>query len=237
METPSANTASGALAMIADDLCVVDGVIRMPPGPLPRRMTIARLASGDLVVFSAIALDEAGFAAVEKLGQPAFLVVPNPFHRQDAPIWKARYPAMRVIAPERARAAVEEVVPVDDTVGSFGDARVRFVPVAGTKGESALVVHHPSDVTLVVNDLIGNVRDARGLMKFVLTLMGFGGRRPQVPRAFKSRAIDDAALVARQFREWAALPGLARIIMSHGSIIEDAPAQLLRQLADKLSPR
>ena len=44
METPPANTASSALAIIADDLWVVDGVIQMPPGPLPRRMTIARLA-------------------------------------------------------------------------------------------------------------------------------------------------------------------------------------------------
>ena len=225
-----------ALRAIAENLWVADGVIQMPPGPLPRRMTIARLRSGDLVVFSAIALDDAGMATVDSLGRPAFLVVPNGFHREDAQAWKTRYPAMRVVAPEWARSAVEEVVKVDDTVGDFGDADVLFVPVPGAKGESALVVHHQGSATLVINDLIGNVQDARGLMRLVLTLMGFAGAHPQVPRMFKKRAIEDADAVARQFREWAELPGLVRIIISHGAIIEDAPAPLLHRLADELSP-
>jgi len=200
-------------------------------------MTIARLSSGDLVVFSAIALDDAAIAKVDALGRPAFLVVPNAFHREDAPAWKRRYPAIQVIAPELARAAVDEVIRVDDTLGDFGDSTVRFVQVAGTKGESALVVHHQSGVTLVVNDLIANVQDSRGIMKLVLTLMGFAGSRPQVPRMFKSRAVDDPGLVANQFRAWAKISGLARVIVSHGSIIEDAPAALLLRLADKFSRR
>ena len=227
----------GGLRAIADNLWVVDGTIQMPPGPLPRRMTIARLASGDLVVFSAIALDEAGMAEVNALGRPAFLVVPNAFHRQDAPEWKRRYPNMVVVAPELARAAVDEVVRVDDTVGDFGDPTVRFVPIAGTQGESALIIEHRTGATLVVNDLIANVQDARGIMKLVLTLMGFAGSRPQVPRMFKQRAVTDAALVATQFRQWADIPGLARIVVSHGAIIEDGPSQLLQRLADRLSPR
>ena len=230
-------TMPGGLREIAENMWVVDGTIQMPPGPLPRRMTIARLASGDLVVFSAIALDDAAMAEVDALGRPAFLVVPNAFHREDAPDWKRRYPAMQVVAPELARAAVNEVINVDDTVGDFGDSTVRFIQVAGTKGESALIVHHKFGATLVVNDLIANVQDSRGLMKLVLTLMGFAGSRPQVPRMFKSRAVDDPGLVALQFRQWADIAGLTRIIVSHGSIVEDAPAALLQRLADKLSRR
>src|SRR5215217_2718638 len=80
----------GDLRAIAENLWVVEGTIQMPPGPLPRRMTIARLSSGDLVVFSAIALDDAAIAKVDALGRPAFLVVPNAFHREDAPAWKRR---------------------------------------------------------------------------------------------------------------------------------------------------
>jgi hypothetical protein len=227
----------GKLRSLAENMWVVDGTIQMPPGPLPRRMTIARLASGDLVVFSAIALDDAAMSEIDALGRPAFLVVPNAFHRQDAPEWKRRYPEMRVVAPELARPAVEEVVKVDDTVGDFGDPTVRFVQVAGTEGESALMVHHQSSATLVVNDLIANVQDSRGIMKLVLSLMGFAGSRPQVPRMFKKRAVNDADLVAKQFREWAATPGLVRIVVSHGAIIEEGAALLLQRLAGKLSPR
>jgi hypothetical protein len=199
-------------------------------------MSVARLGSGELVIFSAIALDEAGMRNVEALGRPAFLVVPNPFHREDAPAWKARYPEIRVVAPERALKAVEDVLPVEDTVGDFGDASVRLVQVAGTKGESALVVRHGAGATLVINDLIANVRDARGLMRIVLTLMGFAGK-PQVPRMFKRLGIEDKGPVAAQFREWAAIPGLERIVVSHGSIITDPPALLLSELAEKLAPR
>jgi hypothetical protein len=236
-EKGAAVTTSASLRAIANNMWVVDGTIQMPPGPLPRRMAIARLTSGDLVVFSAIALDDAVMAEVEALGRPTFLVVPNAFHREDAPEWKRRYPDIRVVAPERARAAVDEVVKVDDTVGDFGDSTVRFVPVPGTKGESAMIVRHQSSATLVVNDLIANVQNSRGIMKVVLTLMGFAGSSPQVPRMFKKRAVEDAVLVARQFRDWAATPGLSRIVVSHGSIIEQAPPLLLERLADKLSPQ
>jgi hypothetical protein len=227
----------GDLHAIADNMWVVDGTIQMPPGPLPRRMTIARLACGDLVIFSAIALDDGTMARIEALGKPTCLIVPNAFHREDAPWWKTRYPDLRVIAPDRARAAVDEVVRVDDTLGDFKDASVHFVPVAGTKGESAMVVYHRSGATLVVNDLIANVKDSRGMMKLVLTLMGFAGSRPQVPRMFKKRAVEDAEVVARQFSEWAKIPDLTRIIVSHGSIIEDTPDLLLERLARELAPR
>ncbi len=108
----------GKLIELAENLWTVEGTIRMPPGPLQRRMTIARLQNGALVVFSAIALDEAEMRKIEALGEPSFLIVPNPFHRQDAAAWKARYPDMRVVTPAGARTAVEQAVPVDDLRGS-----------------------------------------------------------------------------------------------------------------------
>ena len=103
-------------------------------------------------------------------------------HRQDAAAWKARYPQVRVVAPGGARAAVEEIVPVDDTVGVFPDEAVRFVTMPGTgDGESALLVASPGETTLVINDLIGNVQNSKGLMKLALLAMGFAGSEPQFP--------------------------------------------------------
>lgn len=74
----------------------VEGTVQMPPGPLPPRMTIARVASGELVIFSAIALNNAEMAEVDLLGLPAFIVVPIAVHREDAQAWKGRLPVMRV---------------------------------------------------------------------------------------------------------------------------------------------
>lgn len=79
----------------AENLWTVEGTIKMPPGPLPHRTTIARLQSGALVIFSAIALNDAKMQKIEVLGRPSVLIVPNTFHGQDAAAWKARYPDMR----------------------------------------------------------------------------------------------------------------------------------------------
>jgi hypothetical protein len=223
----------GELIALAENLWTLEGTIKMPTGRLPRRMTIVRLEDGGLLVFSAIAVDEAEMHKIEALGRPTYLVIPNAFHREDAPAWKARYPDMRVITPEGARAGVEQVVPVDDC--QFSGETVQFHPVPGTgNGESALVVASASGTTLVMNDLIGNVQNARGLMGWVLLAMGFAGGKPQVPRAYKARAIKDRRAVAVQFRQWAELAGLRRILVSHGAIIEQDPAQLLRDLAKSL---
>lgn len=66
---------------------------------------------------------------------------------------------------------------------------------------------------------------------------GLAGSRPQVPRMFKNRVVNDAGLVARQFATGRQPRGLARIMVSHGAIIEEGAALLLQRLADKLSPQ
>jgi len=226
----------GPLVTHSDNLWSVEGTIGMPTGPLSRRMTLARLGNGALVIFSAIALSEDEMRQVERLGRPAYLVVPNAFHREDAPGWKARYPQMRVVTPQGARAAVEELMGVDACGDIFDDPSVRFLTVPGTQdAESALLVSSQDGKTLVVNDLIGNVRNARGLMKLALSLMGFAGRKPQVPRMFVARVVKDRTEVAAQFRQWAVVPDLRRIVVSHGDIIERDAGAVLSGLADRLA--
>jgi hypothetical protein len=48
----------GQLTQIDDNVWTVAGTIHMPVGDFERRMTVARLRDGDLVVYSATALDE-----------------------------------------------------------------------------------------------------------------------------------------------------------------------------------
>ena len=111
----------GKLLEVDDNILTVVGQLHMPFTELPRRMTVVRLHDHSLVIFSAIALDEAEMAWLEDYGTPAFLVVPSSRHRLDAQIWMKRYPNMRVAAPEGARDKVEETVGVDTTAPNFGD--------------------------------------------------------------------------------------------------------------------
>lgn len=224
----------GPLKQIDDGILTVTGDIPMPLGNFPRRMTVVRLARKRTAIWSAIALPEPQMQRIEALGTPAFLIVPNPAHRLDAKIWKDRYPKLKVVTPPGARKDVEEVVPVDNGEGGFGDAKVEFVVVHGTKErESALLVRRDSGTTLITNDIIGNVRHPHGIgAKIMARLFGFGVHGPRIPRPAKGQFEPEA--LAAQLREWAAIPDLKRIIVSHGDVIGREPARVLRRIAEGL---
>lgn len=221
---------------VSDDILTVVGEIGMPLMTLPRRMTVVRLGDGRLAIFSAIALDEAEMKRLEDFGTPAFLIVPSDHHRMDAKIWKDRYPALKVIAPPGARAAVEEAVPVDATEADFGDPSVRLVIVPGTGGrEAALEVRRPGGLTLVINDVIGNIRDARGFGGWLLRRMGFAGDEPHLPAPVRFAMVEDRQALRTQFLAWADDPALRRILVSHGEPIEDDPQGALRSLSEAIA--
>jgi hypothetical protein len=223
------------LSQIDENILTVVGEIQMPLMKLPRRMTVVRLVDSRLVVYSAIALDEEAMVALEGYGRPAFLIVPSDKHRLDARIWKDRYPALEVVAPEGARAKVEEVVPVDTTAPDFGDLNVQFITVPGTRErEAALLVRTPRGTTLVLNDVVANIRDESGIGGWLLHLAGFAGKDAQVPTVVKLATIEDASALRRQLLQWADLESLDRVLVSHGSPIEVNVRGTLRDLAASL---
>jgi hypothetical protein len=225
----------GKLSEVDVNILTVTGDIRMPMMSLPRRMTVVRLNGSRLIVFSAIALNEDEMTKLEAYGRPAFLIVPSDKHRLDAKPWKNRYPAMQVVAPEGARAKIEDVVPVDTVAPQFDDPNVQFVAVPGTRGhEAALVVRTPNGTTLVLNDLVGNIRSEPGSRGWLLQLAGFAGKDAQIPRVVKMVMIKDASALRAQLVQWAEIESLKRILVSHGSPIEENPRQTLRDLAASL---
>ncbi len=226
----------GELVEVDDGILTVPGEIEMPLGHFPRRMTAVRLSGDRCLIFSAIALEEPAMRRIEKMGWPHFLVVPSAMHRRDARIWKQRYPPIKVVAPPGARSAVEEVVPVDATEDIFEDPDLRFVAVPGTgRQEAALEVRRDGGLTLVLNDVLANVAHPHGFGAQVMgRLFGFGVTRPQLPWVVKRKAVDDPVALAAIFRTWAADSALRRIIVSHGDVIEDGAAGILREVADRL---
>jgi hypothetical protein len=226
----------GKLSQIDDNILTVVGEISMPLMDLPRRMTVVRLNDSRLVIFSAIALDEDEMAALEAYGRPAYLIVPSDKHRLDAKIWKDRYPQMQVVAPEGAREKVAEVVPVDTTAPRFEDPNVDFITVPGTRDrEAALVVRTPNGTTLVLNDVVGNIRDASGFGGWLLHVVGFAGKQAQIPKVVKMAMIKDTNALRDQMLQWAKIDSLKRILVSHGSPIEENPRATLRDLASSLA--
>lgn len=224
------------LVEIDDGLMTVAGEIVMPLGRFPRRMTVVRLTGGGTAIYSAIALDEAEMKRIEAMGPPRVLIVPSDAHRLDAKIWKERYPELKVLTPPGAAQAVGDAVAVDAVADFLDDPAVRWTIVPGTGGhEGALTVRRPGGVTIICNDVIGNVAHPHGIGARIMgTLMGFGVSEPQVPRVIKHRLIDDPKALAGQFRAWAGEPDLIRLIVSHGDVIEGEPRDVLLALAAKL---
>jgi hypothetical protein len=223
----------GPLVQVDDGLWTVAGSIVMPLGVFPRRMTVIGLAGGGVAVWSAISLDADQMARLDAQGPVKFLIVPNQGHRLDLKAWKSRYPAARVIAPPSARASVEEAAPVDATEDIIGDANIVFDLVAGTKAdEFALIVSRGDGKTLILNDILSNVRHPRGLGANIMArLLGFGVKRPRTSRPVRRMYVSTPAAVAQQFRGWAKMPGLNRIIVSHGDVITEAPGAALERAA------
>ena len=225
----------GQLTAVDSNVWTVTGVIRMPVGEFERRMTVARLRDGGLVVYSAIALDEPQMAQLDGLGRMAWLVVPGDDHRLDAKPWLQRYPTMHVAAPAGAREKALEVVPVESTAPDFGDPDVRWITVPGTREhEAALTVRGARGTTLVVNDLIANLRHEHGFSGWMLRLMGFAGDEPNIPGVRRLAMIKDAGALAGQLLAWSEIADLHCILVSHGEPIVDNPRGELRRLSESL---
>jgi hypothetical protein len=221
----------GKLTRVNGRILAVVGDLKMPLLELPRRMTLVRLKSGGLVIFSAIALNEPDMAELEAFGRPVFLVVPSERHRLDAPAYAQRYPRITVVAPREGAEKISEVVRVGTNTPVFGDPTVRYVEVAG---DSALEVDGDDGLTLIVNDLIGDIHGESGVGGWLLRVMGFAGDEAQVPGPVKLTLGKHKSEVAQQFRRWAERDDLRRIIVSHGDSIEVGPRGVLRKLAASL---
>ncbi len=227
----------GKLTPLDDNLLSVTGVLRMPPmGDVDRRMTVVRLFDGRLVVYSAIALDEAEMTVLERFGTPAYLIVPSDLHRMDVKIWKDRYPEMTVVAPAAARAKVEKIVPVDATSVDFGDPAVRFVTVPGTgEREAALVIETGSGTTLVLNDLIFNMANRPGVSGWAFKTVGLTGDEPHIAPPVRMRQVKDKTALREQLERWSRLPALKRVVVAHGAIIANDAAHALGRIAKDLA--
>jgi hypothetical protein len=215
---------------LESNLWRVDG--NLPSGSFTRVMTIAKLPSGGLVVHNAIALEEEQMKEIEAFGEPAYIVAPGAYHRLDLKAFKDRYPKAKVVAPAGAKARIEKVVKVDAAYDGVVEDGVRLVHLAGVKDrEGVLEVDHGQSKTLVFNDCINNVPKLGGVFGFVFGPTGVAA----VPRLAHWLLVKDKAALRTHLEKTADDGAIARIIVSHGSVITDKPAETLKTVASRLA--
>jgi hypothetical protein len=220
----------GAIRFVDNGIFVVEG--RWKRSPFERKMTVFLLASGEIAVHSAIAMDEAGMAALEAIGRLSWVLVPNALHYSDAGWYGDRYPSARILVPAAARAKLFERVrridgSLDDDWPEVLRDEVAIIPLRGARIAEVALVHHPSR-TLVLTDAVFNYweRDlplgARTFMRLNRAYNRFGPSR-----IFTSFAVNDRdaflasidAVLEHDFD---------RVIMSHGRVLETGGKDALR---------
>jgi hypothetical protein len=218
----------GSFTKLADNLFTIEGMLKMPPlGETPRRMTVVQLSGRRLAIYSAIALEEADMLAIEALGEPTYLIVPSALHRMDAKVWKARYPNLIVLAPKGALHKVSKVVHVDATEVDFGDPKVRLETIPGTADrEFSMTVETSTGKTLIINDLVFNLRQSGGFVGWIMHHLGVGADRPRIAKPVAMKLIEDKQAVRTQLETWAK-DDLERILVAHGAPIDNPRATLL----------
>lgn len=198
----------------------------------PTRMTIIRLAGGDLVIWSPVELSGQLRGEVEVLGNVRYLVVPNSLHDRFIADWHRAYPVAQVLAAPGLR----EKRPDIRFGGDLGN-----VAVAGWTGEIDVVVvrgnritteavafHRPSG-TAIFTDLLqqfppGWFKGWRGLVARLDLMLA---DEPSVPRKFRVAFTDKRAARAslRRILAWRA----EKVIMAHGRPVTKGGEAFLRR--------
>ncbi len=205
----------------------------LPGMPLKRVMTVVRMSDGRLIVHNAIALEDGAMREVEAWGPIAFVLVPNGYHRLDAPAFHARYPSARFLCPPGSRRRVAEVVP---DVGLYAelppDPSVSLGVLDGVaEAEGFLRVEDETGVTLVLNDAVFNMPHMPGAQGWVLKNVTASSGGPRVSRLGRLFLVKDKAAFVAHLERLAATERLTRVIVSHHQTITERPGDALRAAA------
>lgn len=223
----------GEFTKLNERLWVVAG--SLPRLPFPRNMYVYCLDDGGLLVWSAVAMDEASMQRLEALGPVRLILVPNNFHRMQAQVYFERYPNALVICPAAARAHVAKKVTVHGTAEEvLPQHGVVYHSAAGLKkreGICELPVEGGS--ALLFCDSLFNLPHGRGVWGVLLRcfrVTGFLGVTPTE----KLLVITDTRAYASWLGEQARRADLKVIGVAHGDTVTERCAERLAEAAARI---
>jgi len=224
------------LKPVAEDIWIIDsGPISAMGLQLPVRMTIIRLASGDLVLHSPTMFSKAVAEVVAALGTVRHLVAPNVAHWTFLTEWQHAFPEATIWAapglgerPQvRASGLLVDAVLGDEAPPAWADEITQGV-VAGGGGFHENWFFHRASRTLVLVDLIENLEPAK-LPPFARLVMRISAATNGTTARYLRPIVRLGGPKAKQaISEFIALAP-ERVIFAHGRYFEKQAAEQLQR--------
>lgn len=225
------------LKPVAESVWIVDsGPIHAMGLPIPVRMTVVRLGSGDVWLHSPTPFSESLRVEIERIGSIRHLVAPNVAHWSFLKDWQARCDrAVTWAAPGlRQRTPVKKSgVSLDHDLGPTAPAAwesdIDQIIVPGGFGVNEVAIFHRVSSTLVLTDLIENFEPEKinPLLRPLVRVAGAMAPNGQAPihlRFAINGQRQAAAAAARRILDWAP----ERVIFAHGRWFESNGTAQLR---------
>jgi hypothetical protein len=226
------------LKPIAPDLWIVDSTIVAGGLAMPIRMTVARLASGGLLLHSPTRLTAELAASIKALGTVEHLVAPSIAHWTHLADWQRAFPDATTWGvpglrdrPQVRRSATVIDHDLGEAAPAEWQAELTQTLVRGGGGFVEAAFVHRASNTLVLSDLIENLEPAKLPPVTRLTMAAFAGTRGTTALHVRAAVLLGGEEAKRALR---GLAGLApeRVIMAHGQMFEeDAERRLLEAFA------
>ena len=194
-----------------------------------RNVSVIRLSTGKLIVHSTAPFTSDDVAAIQGLGEPAWMLDATRFHDSCAAEGRAAFPDVAYLVPEpfpkreQLRASVLRDAPAEWR----GEVELRRID--GMPGVQEHAVFHPASRTLIVGDLLFNfAENATWWTKLVARWLLRLDRLVGMSLVFRSMIRDKAAF-HRSMADIFAWD-FDRVIVGHGSVVETGGKELLRKV-------
>ena len=217
---------------LAHELWIFDG--RSVPFlglPFPTRMTVVRLASGELWIHSPIELSESIVGQLERLGPVKYLIAPNHLHHLFLPEWISAYPGAEVYGTDEVinkRSDISFTASLNHDQIWAWETDIEQELFSGSPAMEECIFYHRGSGALIVTDLVENFSgdNFKYWQKLVARFMGILVPNGKMPLDWRLSYMFGKAEARKHLsRILAWNPDI--LIMSHGEIVEENTGKFL----------
>ena len=218
------------LTELAPDLWVTERPLRFGGLSIGTRMTVVRLAGGELFLHSPVSLDPGLRKELDGLGRVRCIVAPNKMHHLFAGEYNEAWPDVELYcAPglEKKRKDIDWHATLGDEAPEAWRGQLEQVLFEGFPSANEVDFFHPPTRTLLVTDIAFHIgEESPALTRFGFRLLGAYKRFG--PSLMERILIRDRA-AARASLEKILAWDFERVTVTHGSVLEQGGREALRK--------